>query len=1352
MKSSVVRRALGTLCAAVVLLTGLPVSLLFLPASAEAKNPAYTAEANHPVPAADATISGGSTGAMQVRDTDVIGLQVALTAPALSVSTNVPSYSNASGSATMALFRFNTDYDTSLLSDPIAEHTFVNFADSADLTFRFSEKDPLPAGEYILLLYDMNDPAPGEGNGTGIGLWSCSAHEGQRTYFNGSFVSDRSHPFHVDYVSTPSKLYDIPTKPAVSGDMDYAPLMTAVLDFRDAAAMDFLGGGYQTKATQITANGDTFLHLAADTHANDPYQYINLPDTVIKCSEYKYLLLKLRRSTGSVLQSQVFFTTDEVGISEAASMRPTYADSTDWQYVVVNLGASGSYAGLLKALRLDYYQTCEGRGNQFLDLQYMALFKSEEAARAFHDNFEDFQAPDNPDLPDSTPPETAPDNSYSDYITADPPATPEAGKLCENGQLSYIYKEFLYEMDFTATPEEYMSMGGFGFSGLENALVHNDTLQCKAFSTFTFFTRQVLGDPYGMRGGSLSMDLVLTSGAVIFTARQILPNDDFAYSGLRFELASDGQLTVSDRDGFSDGCALEIDLSTPHRVGLSDTGDTISLSVDGKAVYTLLWDRATQTLRTADPNGPSCQSLHLPNAGYASFRATRTRGYVDNVRYTHTDIVSKTVNATSPVDFSTWSATDDLDRTTPTDVGEANGKQVGLFYFLIHSDSFSGREVNDVTRFYLEGGTEQIQNILSSFAGRDGAYWAEPYFGYYSSHDEWVYRKHAYMLSAAGVDFIFLDVSNNVFYVEQATVLFDTWKSIRDEGGQTPQIAFMYGDMPFTLLNGFYTLLEPFYNNPDYQELLYCVDGKPLLLGNNDVPEGSTWTVSGTTPQSRSDYRTKLRADPALNAFYQNEYQNALLNFTVRKCWAWQAGTYRGYWDWLQESPQALGTNFDGRVEQISVSMGVHAHTNRGRSYVNGDNTYNKDGHFGYTLGTAKYGYFFAEQFEYALRQDVDIVMITGWNEWYAGVQKGEQNQICGQTASPGFFMVDQMSPEYSRDGEPMKLRDGLGFGDNYYYQMASYIRRFKGMKAMPATVNGGNLGAAQTSAWEQVAPAFTDIVGDADLRHALGFSGEFLYTNGTARNDLDTAKVSQDDTHIYFYISTATPLITVDDPYWMNLYIDTDANPATGWEGFDFILNRARTDKHVLVEAFAEDQWFTSVYGEAAYTLGENHMVISVEKKLLGLPEGEVVSLHFKWADNARIENDIMRFMTEGDCAPNDRFVFTYKGSSLTDERPAAGTTDTETAPATPDESTEDAETAPDTSTAPDTAPADESAPDSSSESDVLVESEADAGSETETNRPEKKGCASSFGTAVIWTSASVLLGGMLLRKRRKA
>ena len=1275
MKRSLLKKALCLFFSAILMMAAIPATPMVLPVSAA---PTATPSVSSGGLENRVSISGKSTGAQPMSDMDVVAMQAVLTADALAISTSVPSYSNNTGSVTMALFAFDTDYDTSLLSAPLAEHTFVDFEDSATLSFLYDESAPLPAGEYLLVLYDMKDPTPTAGGGTdtGIGMWLHAAFEGQRAYLNGSYLSDVTYSLSVVYATTPATPYGIPTKPAADENTDYAPLMSAVLDFRTADGKNLLGGANQTKATFVTEDKESFMRFTANKDAGDPYQFINFPDTIIKCTEYKYALLKLRRSEGSSLKSQLFFLTDEVGISEAASVRPTYKDTTDWQYVVVNLGANNSYKGLLTNLRLDYFQSCQG--TQHLDLQYIALFKTQEAAEAFHDNFEDFKNETDDEGGENT--EEAPD--YSTYLSADTPADPVDGKLTENGALGYLYKDYVYAMDFEKTPEEYMSEGHFAFSAIDNAIVRNGRLHCKAFSSYELYTKKFLGDSYGIRGGALGFCMTLESGTVTVTLRQIKPNDNFAYSGIRFEISADGTLTVSERDGLSDTVRLELDLTARHTYLFTDTGSEIALTVDGQPVYTLGWDESTKALTT--PEGKSYTAIHVPNAGYAAFRATRTRGYVDDMTYVYTDIVPKDVTGDHPVDYSTWVATDDLDRTTPTfaEVGEGRDKYVGLFYFLIHSDDMGSRYVNDVTRFYLEGGVSHVSAKLSSFAGRNGAYWAEPYFGYYSSHDTWVYRKHAYMLDAAGVDFIFLDVSNNKFYVEQATILFDTWKAIRDEGGHTPQIAFMYGDMPFTLLNGLYTLLEPFYNNPAYEELLFRWEGKPLLLGNDDTLEDRRWTVSDTTPQTKEYYRSQLSANPALKKFYDEEYQTLTEEtFTVRKCWAWQAGNkYReGYWDWLQESPQAPGTNFDGKVEQMSVSMGVHAHTSRGRSYLNGDNTYNPEGNFGFTLGTARYGSFFAEQFDYALTRNVDVIMITGWNEWYAGVQQTtSQNQTSGQTPTPGYYMVDQMSPEYSRDGEPMKIRDageeGIGFGDNYYYQMVSYIRQFKGLDAAPETVNGGTLNTVDATAWEKVFPAFTDTVGDTNLRSSLSFSSEFLYVGGTARNDLDVAKISQDADYLYFHITTASPLITVDDEVWMNLYVDADSNPATGWEGFDYLINRSRTDKTVTVEKFVDGQWVFETVGEAAYTLGESSMTIQVAKTTLGGKAGEAMSLSFKWADNANVQGDVMRFMELGDTAPNDRFVFAYTASTTEDERNK--TSEEETTEATTDPLPDDAET----------------------------------------------------------------------------
>ncbi len=1252
------KKLLSLVLSVIIMATVMPLALIPLSVSADQKagTLTYTAEALPSSTKFQTDINGAANGHQQVSDMDVVAMQVVLTAPALTVATDIPSYSNDTGSVTMALFAFDTDYDTSLLSAPLAEHTFVNFKDGSNLAFTFPESDPLPAGEYIIALYNMNDPTPtanGGAVGTGIGLWVMHPHEGQRTYMNGSYVGDKSFPIHVDYVGTPTSLYGIPTKPAVSGDIDYAPLMSAVLDFRKEATMAQLGGGNQTTASFETEGDVSFLRLKAPENANDPYQFINFPDTLIKCSEYKVALLKVRHTKDSALQSQLFFTTDETGLSEAASVRPNYADTTDWQYLIVNLGANNSYAGLLKSFRFDYFQAC--LKSHHLDVQYIALFKSQEAAEAFHDNFEDFENESGGEI-ENLDPTVNPD--YSTYVSADASADKVDGKLTANGQLGYIYKDYPFTMDFAGgkTPAEYMAEGGYQFTALDAAIVKDERLQCKAFSSFSFNTKHFLGDAYAIRGGKLEMDLSMESGAVTFVLRQIAIGDDLSKSGLALTLTSDGLLNVTERDGFEDTVNTGVLMAGDHRVALCDEGNTIRLEIDGKTVYTLQYDAYALTLTSGGSHAVSVP--HLPAAGYAAVRVERLRGYIDNVSYTYTDILPKTVTGEHPVDYSTWVAVDDLGRVTPQNatVGDAQEKYVGLFYFMIHSDDMGSRYVNDVTRFYLEGGTELVSSKLSSFAGRNGAYWAEPYFGYYSSHDEWVYRKHAYMLDAAGVDFIFLDVSNNKFYVEQCKILFDTWKSIRNEGGQTPQICFMYGDMPFTLLNGLYTLLEPFYNNPDYEELLFCWEGKPLLLGNDDTPDGQSWTVSASTPQSKVQYKQYLNENPDLKAFYEKEYKTLLAEkFTVRKCWAWQANLHKGYWDWLQESPQAIGTNAQGRREQMSISMGVHAHTSLGRSNLNGDNTYNPAGQFGFTVDTSGDGLFFEEQFKQVQKYKdyVQVMMITGWNEWYAGVHNAPSaDQTCGQTPTPNYYMVDQMSPEYSRDGEPMKLRDGVGFGDNYYYQMVSYIREFKGIAKAPATVNGGSMDTADTDEWSSVSPAFTDTVGDTDLRSFGSFCYEFLYVNGTARNDLDVAKVSQDADYLYFHVTTATPLITADDELWMNLYINADNDNATGWEGFDYILNRSRTDKTVTVERFVDGKWVFASVGEAEYVLGESAMTVKVQKSLLNGKSGEAMSLSFKWADNADVRGDVMRFMELGDTAPNDRFVFAYTASTVENER----------------------------------------------------------------------------------------------------
>ena len=140
-------------------------------------------------------------------------------------------------------------------------------------------------------------------------------------------------------------------------------------------------------------------------------------------------------------------------------------------------------------------------------------------------------------------------------------------------------------------------------------------------------------------------------------------------------------------------------------------------------------------------------------------------------------------------------------------------------------------------------------------------------------------------------------------------------------------------------------------------------------------------------------------------------------------------------------------------------------------------------------------------------------------------------------------------------------------------------------------------------------------------------------------------AKVSHDNDYVYFLAKTAHDIIAIDDDTFMNLYIDIDQDHKSGWEGYDFALNRNRDDKTLSVEKFKNNSWNFEEIGRADYFIGTDSITIRVPKSLLNLDPDEI-SFDFKWADNSTTSGNIMEFMDLGDVAPNDRFNFRYSSS----------------------------------------------------------------------------------------------------------
>jgi hypothetical protein len=570
-----------------------------------------------------------------------------------------------------------------------------------------------------------------------------------------------------------------------------------------------------------------------------------------------------------------------------------------------------------------------------------------------------------------------------------------------------------------------------------------------------------------------------------------------------------------------------------------------------------------------------------------------------------------TIPASQPLrdNFSdTWPATDALGRALPDakQVGPPRANRfVGMFYFLWH-DVAEKDGPFDVSKILAKDPDALSKNTSPPWGPiAKPHHWGESLFGYYLTDDEWIIRKHAQMLADAGVDVIIFDVTNQATYTHNYMTLLRVYHQMRAEGNKTPQIAFLtpFGD-PKAVVTKLYREL---YAPGLHKDLWFRWDGKPLILADPN------------------------KVDPAARKF-----------FTFR---APQPDYFRGptgpdQWSWLEVYPQHMFKNAKGENEQMSVGVAQNAVGNRlgslsepgahGRSFHNGQTDSSPD-------ATAK-GLNFAEQFEHALKADPQFIFITGWNEWIAG-RWPEFNGVKGN------MFVDEFDQEHSRDIEPMKG----GHGDNYYYQLVSFIRRYKGARTPPAAsapktidING------DFSQWTGVAPQFIDDINDTVHRDHAGFANAGRYVDTTGRNDLVLMQVAHDTANVYFYAQTRAPISPTSDPNWMTLFINSDCNATTGWHGYDFVINRKINDANHSILESTKSGWNWQPNGTVQFKVAGNQLMLAVPRLALGLADADKpLRLEFKWADNFKENDNIDAFTLYGDAAPPGRFNYLYTASA---------------------------------------------------------------------------------------------------------
>ena len=624
----------------------------------------------------------------------------------------------------------------------------------------------------------------------------------------------------------------------------------------------------------------------------------------------------------------------------------------------------------------------------------------------------------------------------------------------------------------------------------------------------------------------------------------------------------------------------------------------------------------------------------------------------------------------------TWVATDALGRTMPdqSQVGAVKTDQkrvVGIFYITWHGDQLAQLKppyLADVTKVLKKDPTARLDPdhplwIESSY------HWGEPEMGYFLSKDEYVIRKDLSMLADAGVDVLIMDVTNAVLCWDEWDVVFSTMQKMKAEGNKVPKFCFWaFNDIVITVVQKLY---EQIYKPEKYKDLWFYWDGKPLLL-NNARPEvdagrsGIKHPNPHYDPAAKTDPRHPHYGDPDFaEAYYLDYTKEVKAFFTLRAMWwgyyKWHGQRFVGTEDnWsfgyaMEDtlvstmSPDQLVSKHAGRKEQAAVTPGQHASTTVGKSWTreHGEPDLNEYDlpvptyvpWLGKTVENPEgYGIYFQQRWDEALASDPPFIYLNDWNEWTAGKHhcaKGETFPFMGRQAR--HFFVDQYNAEFNRSIQPMKD----GYSDNYYMQMAQNIRKYKGVRPIPrlsglhaVTIDGG------FDDWRAVQNEYRDTIGDTCHRDYPGYGG-LHYKNGSGRNDLIAGKVAVDAQHVYFYMQTSTRLTPYSDANWMLLLIDADNNFATGWYGYDYLVNQTIIDEHTTtLKRFdaVSRHWIDQAI--LRYGYASDQLELAIPRGELGLG-GNAFTFDFHWADNPADLHSPISLCLNGDSAPNRRFNY---------------------------------------------------------------------------------------------------------------
>ena len=287
--------------------------------------------------------------------------------------------------------------------------------------------------------------------------------------------------------------------------------------------------------------------------------------------------------------------------------------------------------------------------------------------------------------------------------------------------------------------------------------------------------------------------------------------------------------------------------------------------------------------------------------------------------------------------------------------------------------------------------------------------WGTPELGTYNSNNRNVIRQHGEWLAYAGVDFVFIDWSNDIDYVYGVTqgrtdfdmiektvpIMFEEWKKIEN----APKICIMLGcpgkKEAFTdgrMQRKIDQVYDMFIDNDQCKDQYYTYLGKPLIM----IYVGTPSPFRDGLPHGITDDRFSYRY---LTGFI-SEQSNLRTTNLISKY---------GYWSWEDRGWQTY-TLMNGNPEACTISAASRA---QNKDNPEASNYIAAEGR--------KNGETFKNRWERARRLGVSTVLVVSWNEWVTG---------------------EQPSVEVSKDIEPSEE-----LGHQYLELLKEEIEKFKDLE-----------------------------------------------------------------------------------------------------------------------------------------------------------------------------------------------------------------------------------------------------------------------------------------------------------------